>query len=191
MALAHDAAALGWARVRAMRARCGLPGADRAAGPPPSIASPAADASLPDISGGYPVTPQLGLDVAGIPDAWLDALGWAGVPLARAGALRWGRDVRPGGVEALARAGAAVLVPTPERLRSCNGLQLKPLRLLVAERVGCRLQAGPGVHLFAWEAVAVLVSCRDIPLGGLLSGPRPGSRATVALEPGGTQVVRW
>ena len=28
-------------------------------------------------------------------------------------------------------------------------------------------------------------------LGGFLSGPRPGSRGAVELDPGGIQVLRW
>lgn len=175
--------ALGWQRVRSLRHRLlGLPVASD---------TPAATEALPDISGGYPVSPLRGLAVGDLPVAWQDVLGWAGVPLAREGPWHWGIDLQPGAVARPTPAARTLLLPPPTQLRSCSGVELRPLRLAVAQAIGCRLQAGPGIHLFCWDALVVAVSTRDVPLGGFLTGPRPGSRATLALEPGGVQVVRW
>ncbi len=189
-ALQHPAVALGWRRVRLLRER--LLGLHAQQAEAEAQAAADHDASLlPEISGGYPVGPLRGLAVGTVPPAWLDAVSFSGVPLANAGPWRWGVELRPGSEAVPVRAGGTVLLPPPERLQACNALELKPLRLAVAAACGCRLQAAPGVHLFLWEALAILVSCRELPLGGFLSGPRPGSRGAIELEPGGIQVMRW
>jgi hypothetical protein len=176
----------GWRRVRLLRRRLlGLGGGD---GPRPG----ADDAGLlPEVSGGYPIGPLRGLAVATVPPEWLDPLAMAGVPLAPAGPWQWGVHLLPAALAAPRRQGAAVLLPTRERLAACTGLELRPLRLAVAEACGCRLQAAPGVQLFVWDALAILVSCRELPLGGFLTGPSCDSRAAIALEPGGIQLVSF
>jgi hypothetical protein len=70
-------------------------------------------------------------------------------------------------------------------------LALKPLRLLVAKRLGCRLQAATGLHFFLWSNQAVLVSHAEVPLGGFLHGPLAGTRHSISIAPGGAQVIRW
>lgn len=139
----------------------------------------------------FPRDGALGLDPEGLDRDRLTALAWAGVPLARGGALRFGRDVLPGDGDVPEAAGEAVRVPPAARLRACTSLALKPLRALVARACHVRVQTGPGVHLFLWPERAVLVSCAELPLGGFLHGPNPGQRESVALEPGECQVISW
>lgn len=130
------------------------------------------------------------LGVGGVPDDWIDNLGWAGVPLA-AGPLAWGRDLRRDDVPAPVVRDGVLLLPDPDELASLTSLALKPMRIFVAERLGCRLQAAPGIRMWLWPGRAALQSLSPIPLAGFLYGPPAGHRAGVALEPWGCQVVTW
>lgn len=130
------------------------------------------------------------LGVAGVPESWRAALAWCGVPLAR-GPLRWERDLVAAAVERpLARSGR-LLLPEPARLAELSSVALKPLRLYIAERLGCRLQMAPGVRLWLWPSCAVLLSLQPAPLLGFLYGPRPGHREGLELPPWGLQIVAW
>ncbi len=128
---------------------------------------------------------------------WLDALGWVGVPLARSGALTWGRDLRhEAGAErpsesAPTGADRVLLLPGPARLRALGSLELKPVRAFIAARLGCRLQTASGVQVFLWDDRALLVSCAEVPVAGFFHGPVAGQRATIAIDPGGFQALRW
>lgn len=133
----------------------------------------------------------LGVDVASVPAAWLDLLGWAGVPLAKGGALRWGGDLDEGMIERPAVSGDRLLLPPPALLAGLSGVGLKPLRAWVGIRLGSRLQAAPGVRLYLWATQALMVSRHDQPVGGFFHGPVSGSRTVLAIEPGGWQRVSW
>ncbi|MBN8525149.1 MAG: hypothetical protein J0M02_07430 [Planctomycetes bacterium] len=137
-----------------------------------------------------PNGPDGAIGVAGVPEAWADTLGWSGVPLA-AGPLHWGADLRQDAVEAPTLRDGVLLLPPPEDLVGLTSLSLKPLRLFVAERLGCRLQAAPGIRVWLWPDRAALQSLSPIPLAGFLYGRATGHRSGVALEPWGCQVVTW
>jgi hypothetical protein len=131
---------------------------------------------------------SLGID--GVPAEWIDTLGWAGVPLA-GGPLRWGTDLRQAAVGAPVVRDGILLLPPPNDLACLTSLSLKPMRMFVADRLGCRLQAAPGIRLWLWHGRAVLQSLSPIPLAGFLYGPVSGHRAGVALDPWGSQVLTW
>jgi len=140
-----------------------------------------------------------GLDLDGLPAQWCAALSAVGVPLAPSGAadreprdLRWGRDIISTSPDApLAVSEGVLVLPSAERLLALTSLDLKPLRAFIASRLGIRLQAAAGIHVLFWANQAVLVSCAPVPLGGFFHGPQVGQRTSVALEPGGVQVLRW
>lgn len=135
--------------------------------------------------------PALGLGPADLPAAWRDALAWAGMPLSPHGSLRWGRDLGPGGAAVPAIEQGRLLLPPPEALVQLTSLALKPLRRWVADRLGCRLQAAPGIRLWLWPGRAVALSTSAIPLAGFVYGSAPGHRAGLALDPGAWQIVTW
>lgn len=135
--------------------------------------------------------PARGVAIDGLPAAWFAALAWSGTPLARDGALRWGVDVLEGGGERPVVDGSRVLLPPCDLLAELSAPAIKPLREWVAQRLHCRLQSAPGVRLWVWENLALCVSCLDVPVGGFLYGPTPGSRASLSLPPGGAQLVPW
>jgi hypothetical protein len=133
----------------------------------------------------------LGVAEADVPVAWRDVLAWSGVPFSADGPLRWGPDLRQDDVAVPTLRDGSLLLPPPTVLAELTSLSLKPLRRLVAERLGCRLQAAPGIRLWLWPGRAVLQSLSQIPLAGFLYGSAPGHRSSVALEPYGHQVITW
>ena len=136
--------------------------------------------------------PARGLTAAEVPDPWFDLLSWAGVPMSPAGELRWGRDLlEDPAVPAPEMRGDCLVLPSSSVLAKLTSLALRPLRLHVARRIGVRLQAATGLHLWLWPRQALLVSRAEVPLGGFLYGPEPGQRHGVAVNPGGFQVMHW
>jgi len=134
----------------------------------------------------------LGLDPAGLPEAWREALAWSGMPLAPRGALVWGRDLREQQDVELPRLDADVLLlPRLSRFACLTSLDLKPVRLLVAQRCGVRLQSGVGLHLFLWANQAVMCSRLETLTGGFLHGPAVGQRHGLSVDPGGVQHLLW
>lgn len=133
-----------------------------------------------------------GLGLAGLPEVWRPLLSRAGVPLASGqGVLVWGRDLAEGDGDHLGDDGGRLLLPTPTAFAALGSLALRPLRELVARRLGLRLKIGAGVHLRCWDGGALLLNGADMPLGGFLVGPRPGSRTGIMLAPGAYQTVSW
>lgn len=135
--------------------------------------------------------PPLGLDPGDLPDAWVGTLAWCGVPIAPAGELRWGRDLVEDSVPVPTLRDGVLHLPSPEALALLTSLALKPLRVFVAERLRCRLQAAPGIRLWLWPGQAALMSLSPMPLAGFLYGSSEGHRASIALQPWGGQVVTW
>jgi len=131
-----------------------------------------------------------GLAAESVPVSWRAALAWIGMPLAPAGALRWGVEVRPGPGVALLRADGPLQLPAPEALRALSSIQLRPARRFAAAHVGCRLQGGAGLALFCWPEAVLVLNCRDVPLAGFLHGP-PGRRAAFTLSPGEHLLQAW
>lgn len=157
----------------------------------PAGALPALDAwaagVLADAGG-----PARGLSAGTVPDAWFDLLSWAGVPMAPAGELRWGVDLlEDPALPTPEFRGGSLALPAPAALAQLTSLALRPLRLQVARRLGVRLQAGTGLHLWLWPRQVALVSRAEVPLSGFLYGPGAGQRHGVAVEPGGFQVIHW
>lgn len=168
-------------RARVLDARI----AGRAVLPPPELRD-ACMAWLAEAASGDAVA----LGVSGVPEAWVDTLGWSGVPLAP-GPLHWGADIRQDGVPVPSVRDGVLLLPTPEELASQTSLALKPMRLFVAERLGCRLQAAPGIRLWLWPDHAALQSLSPLPLAGFLYGRAAGHRSGISLEAWGCQVITW
>ncbi len=129
--------------------------------------------------------------VAGVPAVWTDSLAWSGVPLSPDGPLQWGTDVCQADVQAPEVRANRLLLPPPEALAELTSLSLKPMRLFISSRLGCRLQAAPGIRLWLWPSRALLLSLSPIPLAGFIYGPEKGHRAGVSLPPWGTQTVTW
>ncbi len=134
---------------------------------------------------------SIGLAAAGVPDLWYDLLAWSGVPMSVDGPLHWGVDISEEAVGMPEFHGTKLVLPPPPVLAQLTSLALKPLRLMVANRLGCRLQAATALHFYLWPNQAVLVSHADVPLGGFLHGPEPGTRHSLAVAPGSAQVIRW
>ncbi len=132
-----------------------------------------------------------GVRFPGVPPAWIETLGWSGVPLALSGELTWGSDLLEAGVERPTLDGQRLLLPPVDHLAELSGLAMKPLRAWLGLRLGCRLQASPGLRLYLWRDRALLVSHLDMPVGGFLYGPLAGSRASLAIGAGGFQLVTW
>jgi hypothetical protein len=135
--------------------------------------------------------PTVGLAAASVPEPWYDLLAWSGVPMSGDGPLHWGRDIGEGDVAVPEFHGERLMLPPPPVLAQLTSLALRPLRQLVANRLGCRLQAATGLHFYLWEKQAVLVSQAEVPLGGFLHGPEAGTRHSVSVPVGGAQVIRW
>jgi hypothetical protein len=133
--------------------------------------------------------PAIGL--SGVPSSWLDTLAWAGVPLSEHGPLRWGVDVEQEDVKIPEVRGNRLLLPPAEELSELTSLSLKPMRMFISARLGCRLQAAPGIRLWLWPERALLRSLAPIPLSGFVYGPAKGHRAGVSMPPWGTQAVSW
>lgn len=136
--------------------------------------------------------PARGLTASKVPDSWFDLLSWAGVPMAPAGDLHWGKDLlEDPTVPTPEFRGDTLALPSPQALAQLTSLALRPLRLQISRRLGVRLQAATGLHLWLWPRQAVLVSRAEVPLGGFLYGPETGQRHGIAVEPGGFQVMHW
>lgn len=135
--------------------------------------------------------PARGLDYESLPSGWFEVLCWAGVPFARPGELRWGKDIVESDVKRPRESGQSLLLPAVDRLMELNSLGMKPMRLFISEKLGCRIQSAAGVRLYLWRNQAVVISQVDIPLGGFIYGPNPGQRFSMALNPGGSQLVTW
>ncbi len=134
------------------------------------------------------LAPALGL--GGIPPAWIDTLAWCSMPLA-IGPLRWGSDVEQGEVITPVVLKGRLLLPPVDTLASLTSLALKPMRRFISERLGCRLQAAPGIRMWLWPGRAVLQSLSPIQLAGFFYAPPTGHRAGLALEPWGSQLITW
>jgi hypothetical protein len=132
-----------------------------------------------------------GVDRDSTPGEWRDALGQVGIPFARPGALRFGADLRSSAVSVPSMNGAVMELPSPAELTGLTSLQLKPLRLFIADKFGIRLQASSGLRLYLWPNQSLVISLLDIPIGGFLYGSTPGQRAALSLDPGGHQLVAW
>ena len=137
------------------------------------------------------VGPLRGLDSATVPAAWLDFVGWAGIPLASAGELQWGRDCEQANVDRPTVVAGRLLLPAAEVLSELSGVGLKPVRTWVGERLGSRLQAAPGLRVYLWANQALVVSRHDQPVGGFFFGPAIGNRTGLAIDPGAWQLVTW
>jgi hypothetical protein len=133
----------------------------------------------------------IGLSAATVPDLWYDLLAWSGVPMSLDGPLHWDTDITEGDVATPEFHGQKLVLPPPPVLAQLTSLALKPLRQLVTNRLGCRLQAATGLHFYLWPNQAVLVSQAEVLLGGFLHGPDVGTRHSIAIPPGGAQVIRW
>lgn len=132
-----------------------------------------------------------GLSPLGLTEDWLSALAWAGTPLAPQGALLWGRDlIEEAHLATPCERDGVLILPSPERLRTLNGVELRPLRLFIAARLGMRLQTAPGVRWWQWPDRALLVSLLDEPVGGFLYAPTLSHRSSILLPPGGWQLMR-
>lgn len=134
---------------------------------------------------------SIGLAAGGVPEMWYDLLAWSGVPMSVDGPLHWGVDISEEAVSVPEFHGAKLVLPPPPVLAQLTSLALKPLRQLVANRLGCRLQAATGLNFYLWSNQALLVSQAEVPLGGFLHGPVAGTRHSLAVPPGGAQVIRW
>jgi hypothetical protein len=183
-----DPAALGAWRVRVLDAA--VTGRVREPGPPAPL-----DAELSRWAGEIMASargPARGLVAGEVPEGWRETLSWAGVPFGTAGDLGWGVHVQgqPGLLVPELRDGR-LLLPEPGTLARLTSLALRPLRLFVAARLGCRLQAAAGVHFYLWANQAVLVSCVQVPVGGFLYGPEEGQRHSLSILPGACQLVTW
>ena len=135
--------------------------------------------------------PALGLDPAGLPGRWFDALAWCGVPIATAGPLRWGVDLREEAVASPEIRNHVLLLPSPGVLAGLTSLALKPVRRFIAERLHCRLQAAPGIRLWLWEGQAAMVAMSPLPLAGFFYGAAKGHRSSLSFAPWGSLVVAW
>lgn len=133
--------------------------------------------------------PALGLAIEGLELADQRHLRWAGVPLARAGSLQWGRDLCQAAVATPTWEEPRLLLPSPAQLRTISSLAMKPLRAFIAARLGVRLQGATGIGVTLWTNQALLTNTNDIAVGGFLHGPEKGTRNTVSLEPGGWQLI--
>ncbi len=135
--------------------------------------------------------PAIGLQAKDIPNVWFDLLGWSGVPISADGPLRWGVDIKEDNVPLPEFHGATLVLPPPPVLAQLTSLALKPLRMLATKSLNVRLQAATGLHLFLWANQAVIVSSANVPLGGFLHGPQPGTRHSLSVPVGDSQVLRW
>jgi hypothetical protein len=160
--------------------------AGRQAKPPPGLRSSCSVWLAEMAPPGLP--PALG--VGDIPAEWVDALAWCGMPVAT-GPLCWGVDLEQADVTAPVVRKGRLLLPPLETLATLTSLALKPLRLFIHERLGCRLQAASGIRMWLWPGRAVLQSLSPIPLAGFFYAPLPGHRAGLAIEPWGDQLITW
>ncbi len=183
-----DAATIGAWRVRVLDAA--VLGRVPEPGPPAPL-----ERELPPWAGGIMASargPARGLVAGQVPERWRETLGWAGVPFGTAGDLSWGDHFaeQPGLQLPELRQGR-LLLPEPGTIAMLTSLALRPLRLFVAARLGCRLQLAAGVHFYLWANQAALVSCAQVPVGGFLYGPEQGQRHSLSIAPGACQLVTW
>lgn len=155
----------------------------------PRVVATELDAWAAEVVAGAGAT--IGLAAGSVPDLWYDLLAWSGVPMSLDGPLHWGVDIEEAAVGVPEFHGQKLVLPPPPVLAQLTSLALKPMRKLVADRLGCRLQAGTGLHMYLWAKQALLVSHAEVPLGGFLHGPETGMRHSVSVPVGGAQVVRW
>jgi hypothetical protein len=181
----RDCAAFGALRCRVLDALL----LDQPAEVPSSLSGELLTWAQLQVAGGK--GPLRGLDVSTVPGAWLDLLAWSGVPLAKDGELRWGRDICDGPVERPSMTHGRLTLPPPELLSEQSGIGLKPVRAWVSERLGSRLQGAPGLRVYLWTNQALVVSRHDQPVGGFFYGPVVGNRTGLAIDPGAWQLVTW
>jgi hypothetical protein len=136
--------------------------------------------------------PLRGMCDASVPPSWRDYLTWAGMPMSLHGPLHWDVDV----IEVPAMSapdidGQVLRLPSPERLGGLTSLALKPFRMFLHQRLGCRLQTALGLHVYLWSNQALLVCCAPAPIGGFFYGPEVGHRASVLVMPGEVQLISW
>jgi hypothetical protein len=112
-------------------------------------------------------------------------------PISAQGPLQWGVDIYEADVPLPEFQGAALVLPPPPLLAQLTSLALKPLRMLATRQLNIRLQAATGLQLYVWANQAVLVSRAEVPLGGFLHGPEPGTRHSLSVPVGGSQVITW
>lgn len=153
----------------------------------PEVLRPACETWLTEV---LPRDGRTALGLTGAPPRWSAVLGRVGVPLAP-GPLCWGDDLDLAEVARPVLRDCRLLLPGLERMRGLSAVDLKPLRLFIRDRLGCRLQAAPGIRLWLWPRLAVLQSLARIPLAGFLYGDAPGHRTCVSLPAWGYQVVDW
>lgn len=132
----------------------------------------------------------LGWDPASFPAGWQSALANAGVPMARNGESWTARMIEWAMTPMLTSAGI-LEVPPLDQFATLTSLPLKPVRRLVHNHTGVRLQVAAGVHLWLWENQLALVNASSAHRGGFIHGPRRGMRSVVALDPGQSQVIAW
>jgi len=132
----------------------------------------------------------VGLDPTGFDDATFETLRRAGLPFASLGRAPEESGLRiDSTVDIPAAEDGGVRCPPPSCLNACSSLQLKPLRMFVADRFGCRLQTGPGCCLSLWNDRVLLIACGDFTYGGFLHGPARGQRNTIDILPGDWQEI--
>jgi hypothetical protein len=137
------------------------------------------------------IGPALGLQASTVPAVWSDVLALSGLPLSKNGPLLWGRDIREADVPLPTLHNDCLVLPPPATMAQLTSLALKPLRLLISQRLGIRLQAATSIQLFLWSNQAVVISHGNVPLGGFLHGPQVGMRHSLTLEVGGAQIIQW
>jgi hypothetical protein len=124
--------------------------------------------------------------------AWRRTLAGIGVPLGLSQDLMWGRDVVEHATLQLPSLRDGIMqLPVLQILESLTSLQLKPLRMFVAHKLGCRLQIATKVHFYLWANQSLLISCAGVPVGGFLYGPEPGQRHSLSIPIGGYQLLTW
>ncbi|MFW5859942.1 MAG: hypothetical protein ACOCYP_07940 [Planctomycetota bacterium] len=133
-----------------------------------------------------------GVDLATVPAFLVDDLHELGLPLAPGGELRWGHDIMVCDVSRpVLDAQGNLLMPPIAELMQLSSLALRPVRGFIGTRLGVRLQTAAGVALHLFDDAALLISRREVPLGGFLYGPHPGQRHGVSLQPGSHQLITW
>jgi hypothetical protein len=134
--------------------------------------------------------PAVGMSTTDLPESWRKLLAWSGMPFIPGdGPVRWGREVVIGTVSVPTVADGRLHLPTAEVMSSLSSLALKPLRAFVHGRFGYRLQAAPALRTWRWPRLVVVLSTATLPVGGFLHGPGADQRTTIALEPGGVQLI--
>ena len=141
--------------------------------------------ALADRSFGTPCA----LDQGTLSTDWLDALRGAGVPFY--GQPDYSAELLTCGVasnESVATiVGDQLELSSLLALRGASGLDLKPVRAWVGQHFEWRPQLAPGVWLVVSDLMALLLSTRNIVLGGFLHYGHE-RRYSVTLKPYGFQL---